>query len=153
MILPTLPTDNLYKFIALSGLVILLFSVVYPYKLVTDLELKAVEAGTQVKLLELESAAIEREIYVMEKEKEPARDEVEALRLRHEQNKINSIKIEGEQERLSVLLKQLRTAFNSLMFGVLFGCVLAYIGFYLWYVRVQRPLDKERKAGSDLRDT
>ena len=63
------------------------------------------------------------------------------------------IKIEGEHERLSVLKKQLRFAFNGLKFGVFFGYVLAHIGFYLWYVRVQRPFDKARKEKSESNGT
>lgn len=82
MILPTLPTDNLYKFLALSGLAILIFGVVYPYKLANELELKIVDVGTQIKLLEFESAAIGRVISLLEQKKDLTRDEIDTLRIR-----------------------------------------------------------------------
>jgi hypothetical protein len=54
MNLPSLPTDNLYKFLALSGLFIVLFSFIFPMKRVGELKLKASEIITQAEVLRIE---------------------------------------------------------------------------------------------------
>jgi len=52
---PTLPTDNLYKFMALSGLAIVIFSFVFPMIRMSEIKLKLVEVETQTELLEIET--------------------------------------------------------------------------------------------------
>lgn len=152
MNLPTLPTDNLYKFLALSGLALLLFSMVYPLNTLNDLELKAVEARTQIKLLELELSVLERNIDAASRKKEPSPDEVARLSDRQQQLKAKAIQNEGERERLTTLVKQLRFAFNGLIGGLLIGYALAHLGFYLWYVRVQKPADKLARTQGEAKD-
>ena len=55
MNIPNLPTDNLYKFMALSGLAIFLLSIVFPLRQVNDIKLKMIEIETQVEMFKLES--------------------------------------------------------------------------------------------------
>lgn len=54
MNLPILPTDNLYKFLALSGLAIIALCIVFPLQRIHDLDLKLIETGTKIKVLKLE---------------------------------------------------------------------------------------------------
>jgi hypothetical protein len=51
---PTLPTDNLYKFMALSGLAIIIFSLVFPMIRISEIKLKMVEVETQLAVLHIE---------------------------------------------------------------------------------------------------
>ena len=52
--IPTLPTDNLYKFMALSGLAILIFSLVFPVIRMSEIKLKMVELEIQGEILKIE---------------------------------------------------------------------------------------------------
>jgi hypothetical protein len=54
MNLPTLPTDNLYKFLALSGLAIIGFCIALPLQRINQLELKMAEIHTQKDILEID---------------------------------------------------------------------------------------------------
>jgi len=54
MNLPTLPTDNLYKFMALSGLAIAVFSVFLPLTRMSEIRLNMLEIETQLEVLEIE---------------------------------------------------------------------------------------------------
>ena len=46
--MPNLPTDNLYKFIAIFGLILTLFSVYYPFQKVYELGLKTIETKYEI---------------------------------------------------------------------------------------------------------
>ncbi len=50
-----IPTDNLYKFIAISGLIICGFSLAVPYKTLNEYNLESNKISTQLSILKLES--------------------------------------------------------------------------------------------------
>src|SRR3989442_1262057 len=114
MNLPTLPTDNLYKFFALSGLALIVFIVVFPTNQISDIELKTIEVKTQISLLELEGSVLERDLDVAGTKKKPTEEEVLKLKDRQQQFKAKVIQIQGQRERLATLLKQLRSALDFL---------------------------------------
>jgi hypothetical protein len=63
-VFPTLPTDNLYKFIAIFGLVLLVFGFYFPYEKFTRADRQAIDAQRSQKLaqirIELKQAQINR---------------------------------------------------------------------------------------------
>jgi hypothetical protein len=61
MNLPTFPTDNLYKFMAISGLFVCIFSLVYPWTRISEIRLKILENNTKVKILHIESNELNKE--------------------------------------------------------------------------------------------
>ena len=142
MNLSTLPTDHLYKFLALAGLALFVFSVAYPTNLISDLELRIVESETQIRLQDADISKFEGELDAFEKKKpHPSEQEVLILRDNFQQLKVKKIEVQGKTERLAILNKQLREAFNLLKLSALVGLLMAFVGFLLWYVRVQRPAD------------
>ncbi len=62
MNLPSLPTDNLYKFLALSGLAIVLFSLVFPIIQISEIRLKIIEIETQMEVLEMDTGNVENDL-------------------------------------------------------------------------------------------
>jgi len=58
---PQLPTDNLYKFLALTGLALLFFSVTYPINKTIEIKLRLIEVSAQVEKRKLELSEIKRE--------------------------------------------------------------------------------------------
>lgn len=62
MNIPNLPTDNLYKFIALSGLAIYVFSIVYPIHLIEQYSELNHEIRTDIAKSEIESDRISQSL-------------------------------------------------------------------------------------------
>jgi hypothetical protein len=54
MNLPTLPTDNLYKFTALSGLAIIALCIIWPLQRYNEIKLKMAEIHIQIEVLEID---------------------------------------------------------------------------------------------------
>ena len=54
MNIPNLPTDSLYKFIALSGLFILIFSVVYPLYQENELRQRSLALEGEIEVLKVD---------------------------------------------------------------------------------------------------
>jgi hypothetical protein len=141
MELPMLPTDNLYKFLALSGLVMLVLSFTFPRNMVDELELKAVESETNINLLAFDVSVLKDDVDAAEKKPKLAEDGIQKLSERQRQLEVKTLQVGGERAKLNVLVKQLRFAMSLSIIGSVLGFVLADIGFWLWYMRVQKPAD------------
>jgi fucose permease len=134
-----LPTDNLYKFIALAGLAIMIFS---GYFIVTRLE-----QGTALRnQLDRESALID----VQENQIELALEQlklkigVEAKALQSARNEIQRRKAQlgKDAEAATRYLKFSLFLFEYLFIAVYVGIGIAIFGFGLWYWKLQRHMDK-----------
>lgn len=118
MQIPNLPTDNLYKFMALTGLVLVVIGII-PYWV----------GGTKTQ--EIAGQVLAKQIILIEAEiaddDEFSRHEVAKLR-----GEIKQLKFQWDrllQDRK--FLRTLSSAFYS------FGTFLSCFGFVLWYTRVQ----------------
>lgn len=125
MSLPTIPTDNLYKFLAIAGLVLIItFEILY------------VSKGSQVTSREL---ALREDIELLQKrvnEKIDRGDAKEAreLFLKLENQCTEYRKLAFDVDHFDVIGKQRK------LFDVV-GAVMSIIGFGLWYDRVQKYQD------------
>ena len=144
---PLIPTDNLYKFIALSGLAITLLSLTYPVSKLLELELAAVETKSQQKKLAIEDAEIKREIEILEKEKNPSSQTIIALRERMVQQRIKAVEFSKIIAITEIQLKWVQRYINASIAGLIIGPWIAFFGFKRWYINVQRPLDEQIKRG------
>src|SRR6266853_268176 len=52
---PNLPTDNLYKFLALSGVVVVLASIFYPKSRLGEIQQRVIEVTAEMRILDLEN--------------------------------------------------------------------------------------------------
>ena len=138
---PSLPTDNLYKFIALAGLALILFSATYPIGRVIEFELGVVETKSQQEKLDIEKSEIDRLLVNLEKAKDPQPQELAALRERHTQREIKTIELKKSIEIAQIQLDWAKYYLGAARFGLVIGLFLAFVGFRLWYLRVQRPND------------
>lgn len=138
-----LPTDNLYKFIALTGITLVILSIAAPYALIGDAVREQIEiyGGQEIAMIELKY--IEEDIReAIEKNKGTLPSE-ERLRLFKQ---LRDAKVEGE--KASTRLKQFgylreRTLHIKrwAVFGGLCGFGMSLAGFVLWYFRLQRYQD------------
>ena len=109
------PTDNLYKFMAIFGLILWIGGALYPW----------------TKAYEVEKELITLEAEIKHAQEQPAQ--------------ANVIELEKKLKLNRLLFKVAigYCAFGIL--GFLIGGFLTYYGFKLWYMRVQKPLDEKLK--------
>jgi hypothetical protein len=141
MTLPLFPTDNLYKFLALSGLALLVFSVVYPTTRMTELRIRQAETRSQLKIRTLEIEAIEKELNQEIQVQPPSTEQLAILSDRGLQSGIKNAQLSSYIEQTNVLVEELSFFMLLLNIGMFFGFTMAVVGFWLWYHKVQRLLD------------
>jgi len=171
MSIPTLPTDNLYKFMALAGLA----AAVACFYLAASLQQEFARTYwnhiTEYKLFELKLAnersalsRIDQELSTLESDvdhevEEPQtesaavlqlKDRLSRLRVRTGETFTNYTEllaegVSGEQDHIWLSAQKADVNKRSLALTILAGvCLFASVaGFWLWYFRVQRPLDRE----------
>lgn len=151
MILPNLPTDNLYKFMAISGIVLFSYCLVAPFVLMTQ-NLERIEKVSE------EAAIISADVQLLDKmlavdpvapgDRAGARKRLEESVDASRRNAALEAKI-GMVHRLNQQNKFLMVL-GSL--GLLTGMGLGAAGFSLWYLRVQKYLDEQIKKVSTFRE-
>ena len=123
MNLPNLPTDNLYKFMALSGLFLIIFS----FTLVLLQANRSQDIHRELKRL---STIMELKNFQNERDKKLGENIVENLG--------QSRKL---LEELKFILEQKPKYMAFFVIFMLIGVILSITGFQLWYSRVQRYQD------------
>jgi hypothetical protein len=141
MNLPSLPTDNLYKFLALSGLVIVLFSFIFPMKRIGEIELKSLEIKTQVEVLKIEIDYLKEDTKTWAEKANLNHEETVLLRKRTKDAAIKVAELGGRTEQIEALRGELRFYWRFIKVTVWLGAVISLVGFYLWYFLVQKPND------------
>lgn len=127
------PTDSLYKFMAVSGLLILCFSVVWPELRIYELEQQTIQVMGEVNMLKIETDNLKEDVAIHDKDKSVTEALIEKRRL---------LEIKLEQFRTKADLGKLATTNTRRMSHILYmgaalGLILSFLGFILWYRRVQ----------------
>jgi hypothetical protein len=132
--LPTIPTDNLYKFIALTGVLMFIVAPIFYvnfYISYHKIELDAIDSLRVPSWDYYESKSkIEHGETVTNAQKELV-------------EKWDSFKREGSNTQLDYHLYTRFSCVITLLSFIMavMGLALAIIGFWFWYNRVQKPLD------------
>lgn len=117
---PTPPADNLYKFIAIFGLVIIIFGIYMWNTSQKDILEAASASNLDIRLLEIKYPEESKEPeYLIEKEK-----------IMHNRESLS-------KEIKDTYPKKLKGYF----YGSVFGMIMVFVGFSLWYWRTQRFQD------------
>ena len=166
MIFPNFPTDNLYKFLALVGTVIVILSIYFT-------ETRVAEVGGTIidveEVLDISKARYEALKMKMDQLKEIIDNSiaeqtgkkkmvVSKLEVRYSETEIKAlhrqvqdligeqgiemVKVNTSMKRLEKLNERSKRIFNWNILFIAVGALMAYNGFILWYRRVQRPLDE-----------
>ena len=138
MQIPNLPTDNLYKFIALSGLSIFLFSFFIPLYLNYSINQQIAEVLSDLHVVESKMDRLEN----------TPKDSPHFERRFKEVELLND-KVRKANELTKYLRLNQLSVLNYKYIGVTIGVFLSVLGFYLWYTRVQKYLDKELRNNSE----
>lgn len=126
--LPSLPTDSLYKFLALSGVVIVLSSVYFFMRMGSLVKIKSFELMADMQKRDTEISFLEQQ---------PERSKQEILKVRIDQN-VATIKL----KEFKWLTYQLVIVYLISSIGLFAGTSMAYQGFNLWYSKIQIHQDK-----------
>jgi len=158
-----LPTDNLYKFLAISGLVIVMFSIYYPFQKDHELKFLLIDIDSEIKLKELQityletkSGLLKQELDKIEKmlnendqipDKELHRTKMQTMYddfyksvLELHKSNINIIK---DTEKSQLLNKELEVYKIIGIVSLVLGIIVMVGGFWVWYIKVQRPADNQ----------
>lgn len=129
MEIPSLPTDNLYKFMAIFGIVLMIFAFVFPFRGIDDLSNELHEAELEARIHE----AQEQRFFASGKERSEE-EEIDKI--------IFMLKYKSNLEKLRE--KSNRFEQNKWIFKISYGAgsFVASWGFLLWYWKVQRHLDR-----------
>jgi hypothetical protein len=120
------PTDNLYKFVAISGLLLFGFSQIYPLLQLDNLEKEVVSLTGEINTLAIEY------------------DQQTPQNLDPQAKKELAVKREQARTKLElqkVALTRLKTLRWQALIGGMIAAVMIGVGFTLWYMKVQKYQD------------
>lgn len=165
MNIPQLPTDNLYKFMALVGVLVTLASLLFPGYQLFEIGRQQITAETEFEVLKERGRLLEAETEDLDRERnELSRDIVELknrhntstkdinaldarnimyrqryaeLRTKRSEVLANASLVGGKLEEISRLLQWATYSLLVTVIGTALGLTLAFKGFNLWYQRVQ----------------
>ena len=144
-----IPTDNLYKFIAIFGLVILLTSVYYPFQMMQELSFKVYEIEAKAELMEYKNKYLEGRIKYITKRLENESD-IEVQQKIYDdyykqeiELKEAILSVKENTKKAELLLKNIETYEILRKYGTLVGAFLIFLGFLNWFRFLQNPLDKQ----------
>ena len=184
---PNLPTDNLYKFVALSGVVIFIFSIYYPVTVEKEImknafdmqqhnasikerikwinqenDLMSMRNERILRILKEKGALLNAEITFLKSVSQRDNAIVDYHKNQELKNKLDELlviesKLNSEAESYQGMPMETGETKESIQFSFLIGlltplCIVCMImlligmammgwGFYMWYIKVQRPLD------------
>jgi ATP-dependent Zn protease len=147
------PTDSLYKFIAISGIVMLLWGAAFPWNKAHELKLQSVDlAGTiesvsqrsqqlQIKYDKLNSKlkalTSSAKDFVTKKEAIKAQKAMLYIQMLEDQLPANI-----DEKKLRVMVEAQNEYNNIGWASISVGFIFVFIGFWSWYFKIQRHLDR-----------
>ncbi len=146
MNIPNLPSDNLYKFICIGGLILSIssfLSIIYQNQQYAN---RMFDISYETKLIKEKKDHLINDLNSFEKhvDKMPvstAQERLKEFKENMRQNELELIKVENSLERLDYFAKDQdsQNKFLKRMFNL--GAFCMMIGFILWYTKLQRYLD------------
>ncbi len=166
MTIPNLPTDNLYKFIALSGVIIMIASVVLylnQYNIlrndINELETEEIKTNHEITYGEEDSKNLSKKVFGLSERIEKIKNSKDEITIKQNteelENELNrltkitrSLKLNNELfgHKLKIAAKKNSTLFTITIFLSVFflcGFFMAFGGFSKWYHFVQKISDEK----------
>lgn len=142
---PIIPTDNLYKFVALGGLALMIFSVTYPTNKALELQLNTITLRAEIEKLKVEVENLDKDVSRAEKKKNDdlTDAEIKSLIKTLTEQKIKRIDVEANINKVDAQKHWLIAYLLAAGIGVMLGSFATFKGFSLWYSRVQKPNDQK----------
>jgi hypothetical protein len=151
MELPNLPTDNLYKFLAIVGLILFLVAFLYPGIIfISDKHFqKLYDPFIQYEGFHTEEEILNNKIQALTQKGKPTEEDLQrkvGYESRLDQIKIEIAKVNATQKVWSLDIDTSRTFRNNYVLPIaILGLMLTFFGFYQWYHKLQKYEDKKAK--------
>jgi hypothetical protein len=150
---------------AISGLFIFIFSLVYPWTHISEIRLKILENETKVKIMNIESKELGEQTESLNKEIDLYDNKLTSGGVKRNNNadtdkqwdnillKYNVLhqkriefiikceEVQGRVKQIDALLEELGIAWIFLIVGSLVGSFICITGFHRWYFLIQKPND------------
>jgi len=143
---PFPPSDNLYKFVALVGVLLIVICQLYPVNREQELAIRLIQVNGEVNQYNIavghlnEDAAatnaVLKNFFAGNKDETMAR-----FQTKNRDIQLQLSSLEEKKAEIAELDRQLTKWRVIGMLGTIVGVVLAIVGFVLWYRRVQHPQD------------
>jgi hypothetical protein len=146
MDLPQIPTDNLYKFMAIVGVVVMTMVIGFSTIKLSDLEFQTIDPGVQTEKIQISTEYLSREIGRTERKTTPTPEELSALDQRRMQLAERRAELDGNLKKARFQLQCMYGLIILSAISTLGGYYMAKRGFAGWYRFVQQPQDALLKA-------
>ncbi|PAK91743.1 hypothetical protein B8X02_11865 [Stenotrophomonas rhizophila] len=140
MDIPSLPTDNLYKFAALAGLLLIVLGLAYPSSKIFEIELYQNEIDTDIALAEARAEAFRRLSDRLTERSPVTREQADQFEVARDAGFEGTAQIREKSKRARILLDQALFYFYVGIALLVFGAILSVWGFSNW-LRLQRAAD------------
>ena len=141
MYIPAIPTDNLYKFVALSGVALVLVSLIYPEQALRELGTRQIDSETQMQVLLAQADRLERELDLLDKSPDFENKKLELIKKQNDEIRVNAIRSSGENQKSALYEAHHERVITYSKFLLAIGSAMSILGFFFWYRRVQKPAD------------
>ena len=150
MQIPNLPTDNLYKFMAIAGLALIIISVIIPLWIIHDLKIKGYDLKIEMAIIDVEAKSFEKQFQL---HTQVPHNKKELSDHSHKQYfatvldmEKNIAKTKGQVDKLEFLRSEIQKMRVIIALGLGLGLILTFNGFRLWYSRLQKYQDAAIKS-------
>ena len=141
---PSFPTDNLYKFLVIAGLVLAGYSASYGYNHYIELELQVLRNATEERILRIEQTQLLDRVNRMKAKKdrgELSDEEFEQTVRDTKDPFIQGERVLGKANETALLYRRFADYLYFLYAGLYGGLIMTFFGFVMWYFKIQRPSD------------
>lgn len=139
---PSIPTDNLYKFMAISGLTLVLFSITLTiFRLDRALE-RSDHLRLEIAALASDVDEARTDLTRLETIRNPTEVQIRDIRERSRDLNSRNAGAVVRAKIVSRLVDDLHETVRWCFAGMIVGTILSGVGFRLWYTRVQVFLDR-----------
>lgn len=152
--MPSLPTDSLYKFLAIAGIAMIMWGVAFPWNKSYDYRIQLAGLDYQTKIMSVKMTQLEDQYRALTIEAENidqnSKDyEIKSQTIRQLKTKIYAQSLElrlpqyKERQKLAVSMQAQELYAELGIICITSGSILGLIGFVAWYTKIQRHIDKE----------
>ncbi|WP_291270932.1 hypothetical protein [Geothrix sp.] len=141
MDIPQVPTDNLYKFKAIVGVVIVAIVLGFTVTRMIDVELQTIEVETQIQKNEINSRQLVKEIERFERKSINTAEEINSLDQKRVQLAERNAETRGNLNKARFHLRNIYGLLILAVVGSVIGYRMAKVGFQEWLIHVQQPQD------------
>ena len=164
--LPEPPTDNLYKFMAIAGLVMFAASIIIPYHWLDATEDQLANTQEQFEVLNTEKQSFQRKLDIVSEiisnsilsQKGKFTESPDKLHLTYSNDELKALTTEtldiyatwqvnvdhanAADRRLSYLIQRTKLIGRMAWLFMILSAIITTLGFSLWYVRIQIHIDR-----------